>query len=163
MPFWPKKLVKISKNGLYVVGMGSDFVGTGSYGELIKLCVIWDHENQNRSTSKVVIAKYSTLKWEKMRKKCDFGLKINFDWPPAQSVNLSGTGSVHLTTLVAVRVIPNPLSSSTRFWPKTRKNNNKKKTNVFLTCHVAARSPGPWKLIFLLFDTHRIKKSHGES
>jgi len=32
-----------------------------------------------------------------------------------------------------------------------------------LTCHVAARSPGPGKLSFLPFDTHRIKKSDGES
>jgi len=42
---------------MYVAGMGSDFAGTGSYGKLIKLFVIWDHENQNRSTLRVVVAK----------------------------------------------------------------------------------------------------------
>ena len=52
----------MSKNGLYLAGMGSDFAGTGSYGKLIKLSVISDHENQNRSTLREVIAKNSTLK-----------------------------------------------------------------------------------------------------
>jgi len=38
-----------------------------------------------------------------MGKKCKFGLKIDFDWPLAQLVNLDGPGSVHLTILFAVR------------------------------------------------------------
>ena len=62
MSLWPTKLVKMSKNGLYVAGMGFDFAGTGSYAKLIKLFVISDHDNQNRSTLRVVIAKNSTLK-----------------------------------------------------------------------------------------------------
>jgi len=41
--------------------------------------------------------------------------------------------------------------------------NLEKKTNVFLTCHVTARSPGPGRLIFLPFQTQRIKKSHRKS
>ena len=42
------------------------------------------------------------------------------------------------------------------------KNNNIKQQR-FLTCHVAARFPEPGKLIFLPFDTHRIKNSHGKN
>jgi len=89
--------------------------------------------------------------------KCDFGLKLTLIDPCA-------VGDPRRYRLCPLNNFSCSASDSEPIvYAFLAKKKEGKKQKSFFTCHVAARSPGPGKLIFLPFDTHRIKKSHEES